>query len=164
MDRSPALFIYFCSWIEFSLWFGLDKWSRGKMKLWTSHDFANERCLLTCVLMVSVRARYQSLMTLSISDWISSSVPWRVFSWGRKGPHYFLPKHHIQSDEVKWKPTAALPYLIPRWHVSCSTCPWRPSPLSRLADQQWTRALTGCCQTSEIRETVWDATSDTKMI
>lgn len=32
--------------------------------------------------MVSVRARYQSLITLSISDWISSSVPWRVFSWG----------------------------------------------------------------------------------
>lgn len=30
--------------------------------------------------MVSVSARYQSLMTLSISDWISSSVPCRVFS------------------------------------------------------------------------------------
>lgn len=95
MDCSPAIFIYFFSGIEFSLWFELDKWSRGKMTLLTSHDFANERCLLTCVLMVSVRARYQSLMTLSISDWISSSVPWRVFSWGRKSPRYFLPKHHI---------------------------------------------------------------------
>lgn len=60
--------------------------------------------------------------------------------------------------------SSALLHLIPRWRVSCSTCPWRPSPLTHLADQQWTQALTGCCQTSEIKETVWDTTSYTKMI
>lgn len=36
--------------------------------------------VLTWVLMASCSARYQSLMRLSFSDWISSSVPWRVFT------------------------------------------------------------------------------------
>ncbi len=52
------------------------------MYLWTS-AYAVHVCIcisLTCVLMVSESALNQSLITLSISDWISSSVPTRVFS------------------------------------------------------------------------------------
>lgn len=52
--------------------------------------------------MVSVRARYQSLMTLSISDWISSSVPWRVFSWGRKSQRHLSPKNHHVKMYTGW--------------------------------------------------------------
>lgn len=42
---------------------------------------------LTCVLMVSESALNQSLITLSISDWISSSVPTRVFSCRGQSSH-----------------------------------------------------------------------------
>lgn len=90
LDCCFNIFSYFCydlrmfpcSWTEETK-LGECRWKTNRLKDRTS-DLANESSLLTCVLMVSVRARYQSLMTLSISDWISSSVPWRVFSWGEE--------------------------------------------------------------------------------
>lgn len=42
--------------------------------------------------------------------------------------------------------------LIPQWHASCWTSPWRPTPPTPRAGQPWTLALTGCCQTSEIKK------------
>ena len=71
----------------------------------------NKRCLLTCVLMVSVRARYQSLITLSISDWISSSVPCRVFSWGRERQHLTTLKPKLQVNLKIQQQVGCVQYL-----------------------------------------------------
>lgn len=62
----------------------------GSIGLQTQQEVLKRRLQrrpLTWVLIASVRARYQSLMTLSISDWISSSVPCRVFSCRRGDNH-----------------------------------------------------------------------------
>lgn len=72
----------------------------------------------------------------------------------KKSTLLFYQNHPIKTA-LQWNMTAGPPCPVPRWRASCSTCPSRPTPPTPLADQQWTRASTGCCRTSGIKETVW---------
>lgn len=77
--------------------------------LYYYHVLFLKEAFLTCVLMVSVSARYQSLMTLSISDWISSSVPCRVFSCSGTCSHHTHDGSSAAGSAAP--PFAALRYL-----------------------------------------------------
>lgn len=67
--------------------------------------------VLTWVLMVSCSARYHSLITPSFSDWISSSVPWRVFSCSQERDKIINTNDHLCKAE------ASLIFIL--WELSC---------------------------------------------
>lgn len=80
--------------------------------------------LLTWVLMESCSARNHSLTRPSLSDWIRSSVPCRVFSCRRNQSCQY-------AGTLKSKLSGLPAGVSPPGRASCWTCPWTPIPRSR---------------------------------